>query len=205
MARTIPGSAPKDATTVSGAGGQREAILDAAISVFTRYGFRKTSMDDIARAVGLSRQGVYLHFANKEALFEAAVLRVLDLSRQAARAALGRGDLKLEARLLGAFKATHADAIGESAALMGELLETAKALVGPAMADLEAEFVADIARELESAGIVARWKEAGVSARELAEHLHVTSLGLKHVVPTVEDYRDRMRVALRIVCRGGRQ
>lgn len=204
MARTIPGSAPKDASAVSGAGGQREAILDAATAVFARYGFRKTSMDDIARAVGLSRQGVYLHFDNKEALFQAGVLRVIELSRQAARDALRRADLEIEARLLGAFEASHADAIGESAALMSELLETAKSMVGPAMAELEAEFVADIARELESTGIAAGWKQAEVSARELAEHLHVTSLGLKHVVPTVADYRDRMRVALRIVCRGGR-
>lgn len=205
MTRKIAGSVAKDASGVSATGGHREAILDAATAVFARYGFRKTSMDDIARAVGLSRQGLYLHFANKEALFQAGVLRVVEVSRRAARDALARDDLEIEARLLGAFEALHADAIGESAALMGELLETAKALVGPAMAELEDEFVADVARVLKSTGIAAGWKEAGVSAKELAEHLYATSSGLKHVVPTVAEYRERMRVALRIACRGARR
>src|SRR5258708_36742368 len=50
---------------------RRLAILEAATPVFLRYGYKKTSMDDLARAAGLSRQGLYLHFENKEALFKA--------------------------------------------------------------------------------------------------------------------------------------
>ncbi len=42
---------------------RRESILQAAVGVFLRYGYKKTSMDDLARAAGLSRQGLYLHFA----------------------------------------------------------------------------------------------------------------------------------------------
>jgi len=36
---------------------KREAILVAATAIFLRYGFKKTSMDDVARAAGVSRQG----------------------------------------------------------------------------------------------------------------------------------------------------
>ena len=39
---------------------RREALLEAAVGVFARYGFRKTSMDEVARAAGVSRQGLYL-------------------------------------------------------------------------------------------------------------------------------------------------
>lgn len=206
MARAISGNGPKDASGAGEGGGRREAILDAATAVFLRYGFRKTSMDDVARAVGLSRQGLYLHFATKEALFGAVMLRGVELSRKAARAALARDDLEVEGRLLDAFEAHQGGGIGESAAAhMSELMETAKALVGPVVAELEGEFVADVARVLKSAGVAASWKEAGVSAKELAEMLYAVSSGVKHVVPTAAAYRDRMRVALRIVCRGGRQ
>ena len=31
-----------------------------------RYGFKKTSMDDVAQAAGVSRQGLYLYFDTKE-------------------------------------------------------------------------------------------------------------------------------------------
>jgi AcrR family transcriptional regulator len=34
---------------------RRAALLAAAAEVFARYGYRKASMDDVARAAGLSR------------------------------------------------------------------------------------------------------------------------------------------------------
>lgn len=46
----------------------REQILDAALSLFARQGFAHTSMNDIVRASGVSKGGVYWHFQSKEAL-----------------------------------------------------------------------------------------------------------------------------------------
>ncbi|NRB19316.1 MAG: TetR/AcrR family transcriptional regulator [Rhodobacteraceae bacterium] len=45
------------------------AILESAWVAFSAYGFRKTSMDDIARGAGMSRPALYLHYRNKEAIF----------------------------------------------------------------------------------------------------------------------------------------
>ncbi len=47
---------------------RQKAILNSAFQAFATYGFRKTSMDDIARGAGMSRPAVYLHFKNKEAI-----------------------------------------------------------------------------------------------------------------------------------------
>lgn len=44
------------------------AILASALEAFAAYGFRKTSMDDIAKGAGMSRPAVYLHYKNKEAI-----------------------------------------------------------------------------------------------------------------------------------------
>ena len=41
------------------------AILKSAFQAFATYGFKKTSMDDIAKGAGMSRPAVYLHFKNK--------------------------------------------------------------------------------------------------------------------------------------------
>jgi AcrR family transcriptional regulator len=183
---------------------RRGAILEAATGVFLRYGFKKTSMDDLARAAGLSRQGLYLHFATKEALFKEALLQLLASTRAAGRAALDREELDVEERLLGAFDAVHGHAIAQPGAEhMNELLETSVQLIGPVVAELEQGILSDVARVLRSAGVAARWKGAGLSAKDLAEHLHATSYGVKHRVATPADYHDRMRVAVRIVCRGG--
>lgn len=48
---------------------RRTVILDAALECFLQYGFAKTSLDDIARRVQLSRPLLYLLFKNKEELF----------------------------------------------------------------------------------------------------------------------------------------
>jgi AcrR family transcriptional regulator len=46
-------------------------ILDAAAELMTRYGYDKTTMDDIARAAGVSKGALYLEWAGKEQLFDA--------------------------------------------------------------------------------------------------------------------------------------
>src|SRR5260370_20296135 len=45
------------------------AIVLAALQLFTRYGYRKTSIDDIAQAAQVAKRTVYLHFENKAAVF----------------------------------------------------------------------------------------------------------------------------------------
>lgn len=56
----------------------RQAIVDAAEELFARYGFRKTSIDDIARAARVGKGSVYLHFSSKEELFAEIVRRASD-------------------------------------------------------------------------------------------------------------------------------
>lgn len=53
---------------------RQKQVASAAGPVFLGKGFTRTTMGDIAAAAGLSRQGLYLAFPNKEAVFEAAVL-----------------------------------------------------------------------------------------------------------------------------------
>ncbi|MGF1510744.1 MAG: TetR/AcrR family transcriptional regulator [Myxococcota bacterium] len=49
----------------------RQDILEAAVGLFSHYGFSKTSMSDVAQAARLSRTALYNHFRNKEDLFRA--------------------------------------------------------------------------------------------------------------------------------------
>ncbi len=51
----------------------RARILDAAMLVFRRHGFRRSSIEQAAEAAGLTRQALYHHFKSKEALFRAVI------------------------------------------------------------------------------------------------------------------------------------
>jgi AcrR family transcriptional regulator len=52
---------------------KRQAILDAARSVFLRKGYGGTSMDEVAALAAVSKQTVYKHFSDKRRLFEAII------------------------------------------------------------------------------------------------------------------------------------
>lgn len=60
-------------------GKKREAraqrILDAAATLILRYGYHKTTIEDIAREAGVGKGTLYLHWKTREALFAALILR----------------------------------------------------------------------------------------------------------------------------------
>ena len=56
----------------------REMIMKAALDLFIERGYDRTTLDDIARAVGLSKGAVYWHFENKQALLSKLILTVVE-------------------------------------------------------------------------------------------------------------------------------
>lgn len=54
---------------------REERILDAASRLLVRWGYRKTTIDDVAREAGVGKGTIYLHWKDKSELFRAAVMR----------------------------------------------------------------------------------------------------------------------------------
>jgi AcrR family transcriptional regulator len=52
----------------------RKKIIISAGKIFSRYGFKKTTMDEIAKALKMGKSSVYYYFESKEDIFEAVVL-----------------------------------------------------------------------------------------------------------------------------------
>jgi AcrR family transcriptional regulator len=55
----------------------RDAILDAMERLLARYGYRKTTVDDLAREAGIGKGTVYLHFPSKEEVALCSIDRVV--------------------------------------------------------------------------------------------------------------------------------
>ena len=87
---------------------RREEILAAALQMVTTYGFRRTSMQDIADAVGISRPALYLEFKNKTEIFRAAAEDLFEQKIEVARELL-EGELPLREKLLGVLNSSFAD------------------------------------------------------------------------------------------------
>lgn len=50
-------------------------IIEAAADLFMHFGYDKTTVSDIARKAGISKGAIYLHYASKDAVFEAVLIR----------------------------------------------------------------------------------------------------------------------------------
>jgi len=65
----------------------REQILQAASEVFLKWGIKKTTMEDIARAAGKGKSTLYYYFKNKEEIFDAGgKLEIDEMMSQAVKA-----------------------------------------------------------------------------------------------------------------------
>jgi TetR/AcrR family transcriptional regulator, acrAB operon repressor len=92
----------------------RSSILDAAEQLFQRQGVSRTSLQDIAAAVGVTRGAIYWHFKDKGHLFSAMLDRVC-LPMEEAHASLDQDPRAatlpaLRAQMLGLFERVTQDA-----------------------------------------------------------------------------------------------
>lgn len=60
-------------SSAAGLGNLEVRTLDAAAQVLLRYGYDKTTMDDVARAAGVSKSTIYARWKNKDTLLEAVL------------------------------------------------------------------------------------------------------------------------------------
>jgi AcrR family transcriptional regulator len=183
----------------------RDRIHRAAFTLFCRYGFKRTSMEDIAAEAGLSRAALYLQFRNKEDLFRDLARELNAESIALAEAALteqrplaDRLRAVVEARMLRMIEIAYDSPHGS------ELMDEKNRLCGDLWADSERAFQALMvrlfkraahAREINLAG-------AGLGAAEAADLFLRAVSGLKGPGVTADIYRNRLASLVRVFVAG---
>lgn len=74
---TQTGRAAKPPDRAARAAQRRAAIIAAGLDEFTARGFAATRLDDVAKRAGVAKGTIYLHFKDKEALFQELVRTAL--------------------------------------------------------------------------------------------------------------------------------
>jgi AcrR family transcriptional regulator len=172
--------------------GRRKHVLEAALNTFARYGYRKTSMEDVARAADISRPGLYFLFSSKENLFRAAVIDALDGDLDTASRVLVDAQRPLRDRLIEAFDLWTGRYIGSMATEVAVLIETNPALLGPIVTTYPQRFVEMITSAL--ADVLPAQRKG--MAEDMARTLQSTAAGIKHEVATREKFVARMTIAI---------
>lgn len=70
-------ASPRPSKRTIGATERRAAIVAAGLEEFTAKGFAATRLDDVARRAGVAKGTIYLHFKDKDALFQELVRTAL--------------------------------------------------------------------------------------------------------------------------------
>jgi AcrR family transcriptional regulator len=129
-----------------------DRVLDAAERLLARFGYDKTTVDDIAREAGLSKRTIYLHFSGKEAValasIDRVVGRVIDRQREIAATNAPPADRvrdMLVARILGRFDSVRT--YHQSLEDMFRSLRPAYLARRQRYFDAEAEVLADVLDE----------------------------------------------------------
>jgi TetR/AcrR family transcriptional regulator, regulator of autoinduction and epiphytic fitness len=186
---------------------RRDHVLAVALEVFGRYGFRKTSMDEIARSADISRQGLYLHFANKDALFRAAVNQELDTALAEVSRSLDEEGVELERRVVAALDAWLGRYVGSMLAPdIANLLQTRAMHLADIVDPARDAFSARLAAAIAAGTSEQDRRRLGVTPEEITEALHIVAQGAKYLSNAAAETREecvaRMTVAVRVVFAG---
>lgn len=165
---------------------------DLLLAVFARVGFRKASMEDLARATGVSRQALYNRFGSKAALAEWAMASLIDRSLVDALRNLANPGATLVVRLLAALDAWA----GQHMAMLRASphgIEVA-VMVAPEPDEMvraaERKLVAAMANAIRIGGPGAAVSRAG----SMAQALCWTAKGLVHAAPDHASFRRELEL-----------
>jgi AcrR family transcriptional regulator len=191
------------ATRESTDSARQEQVLSVALEVFGRYGYRKTSMDEVARSADISRQGLYLYFASKEALFRAAVRQELETALTEVSRCLGEENVALEDRVVAALDAWMGRFVGSMLASdIGNMLENSAMQLGDMATEFSAAFEARLSSTIAAATTENDRRQLGVTPEEITGMLHAVGKGWRLQVDSRSDFVAKVTSAVRLVFAG---
>ncbi|MFZ3573318.1 TetR/AcrR family transcriptional regulator [Streptomyces sp. BH097] len=177
---------------------RRSRVLDSAMATFARFGYRKTSMEEVARAADISRPGLYFLFSSKESLFRAAATRTLEQDLDAIEHTLADTDRPLSDRLVDAFDRWTGRYIGPLAGDIAAAIEDNPHVLGEITETAPRRFE-ELITDAITHGSTHESARKPVAPAAVAQTLISTSIGLKQQARTREFYVARMRTAVSLL------
>lgn len=173
--------------------------MSAAQEVFSRYGYARTTMADVAQAARLSRPALYLVFPGKEELFSAVIRRMNTVALEDIHAGLAACDT-LEENLRFALDRWMAQAY--DLAYTSPDAEDLFRYSYPAMREVSDEFQAFLADLLREA---AEASPLNVTPKDLAQALFFSVHGFKTVAANGTDLRRMIALQVSVIVAALRQ
>ncbi|MEX0839234.1 MAG: helix-turn-helix domain-containing protein [Parvibaculum sp.] len=183
---------------------KREIILTAALDLFRHYGYRRTSMEDIARAAAVAKGTLYLYFKSKDELFEAICQSLAAQIAEGVTAAEAL-DLPLEPKLMALMEAKFGFAYRWvlSSPHAAELMESSSRLSNDYFEPVTQQFrnaVLKLVREGTACGAL-NPKAVGLSQDGAVDVLIAAAYGAEKS-PDEATFKTRLAAIVRLTLRG---
>jgi AcrR family transcriptional regulator len=173
---------------------KRAAVLEAALGVFGRFGFQKTSMEAVAKAAGISRPGLYLLFPNKEELYRATMRGVMERAQLAMEARFADSSLGFEDKLVEALDALMGHYVESQVSRdLADLLENSGQQLGSMFGDYQQRARTTISARIKSLA-------PSLDAEDVMELLFAAALTWKSTAATRAEFRERVGRAVKLIC-----
>ncbi|HEX2571713.1 MAG TPA: TetR/AcrR family transcriptional regulator [Polyangia bacterium] len=179
---------------------KREQILQAATTLFSRYGYRHTSIELLAQEAGVAKPTLYAHFTDKDDIFRAVCRHVLEgILTRAAEALSRKGNLQerlsaaLGAKFVALFELVHRSPHAT------ELLDSQSRLCADIVTSYDRRYRQQLEQALEAA-LPRTW--TGPSLKGVVDLLLCAGHGAGYKVETAEAYQRNLRQLVRLLLTG---
>lgn len=184
----------------------KHAILRAAQVVFSRHGFRQTSMAMVAEEARLTRQALYHHFDSKEALFAALVDQLHESAVAAAKEAAahgGRDAADAVTQIVAAYHASFVESVAASP-FATELVEESSRQCGTAITGHAKRFAKVLETAIAGLARAGRLTLRGITARELTDMIAIAAKGVKVATATEGEaaHSQALKRIVELICAG---
>ncbi|MFO0546885.1 MAG: TetR/AcrR family transcriptional regulator [Polyangiaceae bacterium] len=180
----------------------RRRILDAALALFTKYGFRRTSVDEIAAHAQVAKPTLYAHFDDKDALYRHVCEDVLErLLDDARAAATPTADVTAQLTAVLSAKFTRIFELVHSSPHAQELLDASSRLAGPSVESTDRSYNAllrELINKAEKHGDI-DLSRAKLTAPKLVDVLLRCGHGAAYGATTAAEHRKHLAELVRVV------
>lgn len=178
-----------------------DPVLAESLNVFLQYGYRKTSLDEVANMTGVSRQTLYKRYGSKEGLFKQTLTYVLESQHQKIQIILAE-DRPLIDRLIDCFDilmGQYVDKFSKSDHI-DEIMNATKYLIGDILAEKHDKLIGIITAALLKEKNYQSLSKHTPSARDTALTLYMAGKGAMKICQNYEDFSEKMYLAIRVIC-----
>ena len=174
---------------------KEERALESATEAFTRYGYARTTMADIATKAGMSRPALYLLFPDKDAIFDRVVRGIDRRQLEEIRAATAKvGSLQEQLTTACIAWGLHPVELAAAHPDAADLFDFRFPAVRQAYANFERVVAEMIAGDVGRSGI-------GASPAELARALVYGMRGMRDTAFDRQDLRRMIEIQVEVLVR----